>query len=396
MQPDFPQCSANPLPTGSQELSVYLHVPFCVSRCIYCDFYVVLEKSGGKEAYVEALCREIEARFAGLQGYDSIGTLYVGGGTPSLLPAAAYRRIFEAIRAFLPLAPQAEITFEANPGGRHETMADTPEAYLEAGFNRISVGVQSLVDGELQKLSRVHTAAEAEAFVRRLQTAGWPNISIDLMYAVPGQTLASWRHTLDRAVALGVRHISMYGLKVEEGTALERLLGHPTARGAYALPDEEANVAMYFEALNRLGEAGFQRYEFSNLARPGFESRHNLNYWNNGEYLALGVSAHGYLHGQRYETVRDLSRYLADPLAGEVSPCPPETQLENAIIFGLRKAEGIRISALEAAYGIDFQARYGHIVRRFSPDYLRQIEDRLVLTDRAIPLSNAILAEFLN
>lgn len=392
----FSAKTAKPGSPNERGLSVYIHVPFCVSRCIYCDFYVVLEKAGGKEAFVEALCREIEARMPDLMDYAYIQTLYVGGGTPSLLEAAAYRRIFETLQRYLPLAPHAEVTFEANPGGRHETMADSPEAYREAGFNRISVGVQSLNDVELKKLSRVHTADEAQAFIGRLQQAGWPNISIDLMYAIPAQTPESWRETLRTAVALNVQHISMYGLKVEEGTALDRLRQHPGGLAAYALPGEEANVAMYFDALDLLKAAGFERYEFSNLARPGFASRHNLNYWENGEYLALGPSAHGYLHGMRYENVPDLARYLENPTDSEKTSCPPQEQLENAIIFGLRKAEGISISELEARYGIDFRRQYAPVLQRFAPDYLIEEGDRLYLSDRAIPLSNAILAEFLN
>ena len=396
--PDSPHHSANPAPADSpagKGLSVYLHVPFCLSHCIYCDFYVVLEKHGGKEAYVEAVLQEIQSRFVDVRqaGYTHIRTFYVGGGTPSLLPAEAYTRIFAAVQKFLPFAPDAEITLEANPGGKREGMASASQAYLDAGFNRISVGVQSLQDTELQKLSRIHNATEAEAFIRQLKADGWENISLDLMYAVPGQTMESWRETLAKAVGLGVQHISMYGLKIEEGTALERLLQAPQHQ--YAIPDDEANVAMYFEALAFLKTNGYQRYEFSNLARPGFESRHNTHYWDNGEYLALGASAHGYWQDMRIENVRDLLAYLANPMAGESTPCPPQERLENAIIFGLRKAEGIDIPAIEAEFGFDFQREYGRVLAKFSPDYLQLSGDHLALRESAIPLSNAILAEFM-
>lgn len=378
---------------------IYLHVPFCVSRCIYCDFYVVLEKYGGKDAYVDAVCREIELRFSNINPADfpeGIQTLYVGGGTPSLLSSEAYRQIFSTLNRYLPFAPNAEITLEANPGARHSEMADVPEKYLEVGFNRVSVGIQSFNDVELKKLSRLHSSQEAVQFVLSLKQAGWQNISIDLMYGIPVQSMDTWRETLRQTGELGIQHVSMYGLKVEENTPLDKLTTLQASRGSYPLPEEDDVVAMYYEGLNYLGKAGFQRYEFSNLAQPDCASRHNLNYWENGDYLALGVAAHGYWQGQRYETVRNMMQYLQNPLAGEVMICPPEERLENAIIFGLRKAEGIDILALEAEFGIDFRQRYAPVLHKFEGDYLMWQGNRLTLAERAIPLSNAILAEFLD
>jgi oxygen-independent coproporphyrinogen-3 oxidase len=374
---------------------IYLHVPFCVSRCIYCDFYVVLEKYGGQDAYVSAVCQEIKLRFETMdpqQFPKGIQTLYVGGGTPSLLPASAYQQIFATLNQYLPFAANAEITLEANPGTE---MKDHSSAYLEAGFNRISVGVQSLNDKELKILSRIHSASEAKQFIQELQIAGWRNISLDVMYALPGQTLHSWQETLHQAVSLNVQHISMYGLKVEEGTPLERLSHHPAAKTIYAVPSDDENVAMYFEGIKLLKEAGFHRYEFSNLAKPGHESNHNLNYWNQGAFLALGVAAHGYWNDQRYENVRDFETYIKNPVAGEVFSYSPDEQLENAIIFGLRKAEGIEITAIEKAFSLDFTKQYGHILAKYQPEFLEIQEGRLILKESAIPVSNAILAEFL-
>jgi oxygen-independent coproporphyrinogen-3 oxidase len=376
---------------------IYLHVPFCVSRCIYCDFYVVLEKYGGKDAYVDAVCREIDLRFQMIDPTEfptGIQTLYVGGGTPSLLPSAAYQRILRHLNQYIPYAPNAEITLEANPGARHSEMTDDPAAYLDAGFNRVSVGVQSFNDVELKKLSRVHSAQEAVQFIQRLQQVGWQNISLDLMYGIPLQSMASWRDTLQQTIDLGLQHVSMYGLKVEENTPLDRLTTLQASRGSYPLPEEDTVVAMYYEALQTLGTAGFARYEFSNLAKPGYASQHNLNYWNNGDYLALGVAAHGYWQGMRYETVRELQQYLADPLTGEQTICPPEERLENAIIFGLRKAEGIHIPTLEAEFQINFRQQYGTILKKYE-EFFTWNNNHLRLTERAIPVSNAILSEFI-
>lgn len=378
---------------------IYLHVPFCVSRCIYCDFYVVLEKYGGKDAYVDAVCREIDLRFQSIdlaQFPSGIQTLYVGGGTPSLLSSAAYQRILSHLNHYLPFAPGAEITLEANPGAKHSEMADDPAKYLEVGFNRVSVGVQSFNDLELKKLSRVHSAQEAVQFIKRLQRAGWRNISLDLMYGIPLQTMATWQETLQQTIDLGLQHVSMYGLKVEENTPLDRLTTLQASRGNYPLPEEDEVVAMYYEALQMLGAAGFERYEFSNLAKPGYASRHNLNYWNNGDYLALGVAAHGYWQGLRYETVRDIQRYIEHPLSGEKASCPPQERLENAIIFGLRKAEGIDITALEREFQLDFRQRYADVLKKYEGNFLAWHGNVLRLTERAIPLSNSILSEFMD
>lgn len=399
-------------------LSIYLHVPFCRSRCIYCDFYVVLEKHGGKDAFVDAVIKEIEGRFTEIRlkspdklANATIETLYVGGGTPSLLAASEYQRIFEALKQQLPFSETAEITLEANPTEAsfekesnqnriHTAMASPVEDYLKLGFNRISVGVQSLIDTELKKLSRVHSAQEAEAFIRHLQSSGWQNISLDLMYGLPLQSLASWQETLERACALNVQHISMYGLKVEEGTPLERLSQIPGDPGHYAVPEDDLAVDMYFAGLKRLREAGFERYEISNLGKPGYESRHNLNYWHQGEWLALGPSAHGSMNNEHIHNVRDLSLYLENPLAeDERLPCPRQEQLENTLIFGLRTVEGVHIPCLEKDFGIDFRNKYAHVLKKFEGEYLAWAgtnQDWLVIPEKSIPLAHTVLAEFLD
>ncbi len=370
---------------------IYVHVPFCQSRCIYCDFYVVLEKYGGQDAFLKVLLQEAKQRLLPMQKNASkipLNSLYIGGGTPSLLGSSSYKALGSEILKYTELQEGSELTIEANPGA----MKEDPEAYLDVGFNRISVGVQSFNDLELRRLSRIHNGEEAFQFIKKLQKAGFDNISIDLMYGLPEQTSESWQRTLDKTLELGISHISMYGLKVEEKTPLERLV----TMGAYPLPDEEAHVAMYFQGLEALKEGGFVQYEFSNLAQPGRESQHNLNYWNNGEYLALGPSAHGYLNESRYETVRDLKAWVENPLAGEFNPCSKEEQLENALIFGLRKMEGVDIADLEARYHIDFQKRYGAILTKYAPENFFKIEEgRLKLSLSAIPVSNTLLAEFM-
>ncbi len=375
---------------------IYLHVPFCQSHCIYCDFFVVLEKYGGQSAYVDAVCQEIRMRMA-LQKPETLSkgieTLYIGGGTPSLLPADAYTRVFDTLREYTHFQPDAEITIEANPGATDTAMASPASAYLDVGFNRISVGVQSFQDAELRKLSRIHSADNAVAFIRNLQKHGWHNISLDLMYSLPLQTMKSWEETLHKAITLNVQHISMYGLKVEEGTPLEKLAKLPT-RAGYSLPPDDTNVDMYFRGIELLESAGFSRYEFSNLSKPGMESRHNLNYWSNGDYLALGASAHGYVNHERYENVRSLAGYLNNPLAGERQICTLQERLENAIIFGLRRIDGIDIQAIEAEFNIDFHKKYARILNKYS-DFLMLENSHLKFPLSAIPVSNGILSEFM-
>jgi oxygen-independent coproporphyrinogen-3 oxidase len=375
---------------------VYIHVPFCQSRCIYCDFYLVLAKHAPidkQTAYVDAICREIRTRFEqSASPLTPIETVYIGGGTPSLLPASAYARIFETLNAYAPFADSPELTLELNPNG----VSDALESYLAVGFNRFSVGIQSFDAHELKKLSRNHSPDDAMALVHELTRAGATNLSIDLMYGTPNQTMANWKETLETACSLPIQHISMYGLKVEESTPLARLI--PT--GSYPIPDDDATVSMYEMACERLEAGGFGLYEISNLAKPGFESRHNLNYWNNRPFWAFGVSAHGYWDNTRYETVRDLNTYLDNPLAGDVHVCTREEQLENAIIFGLRKTEGIDVSAMETEFGIDFRRRYHRVLDKFVPTGLLEWKaqkqgENLCLSRKAIPVSNGILSEFL-
>jgi oxygen-independent coproporphyrinogen-3 oxidase len=362
-------------------MHLYIHLPFCRSRCIYCDFVVVLEKYGGQAAYVHALLTELRAK---LPPGGRFETVYFGGGTPSLLPAPEIGRLLQAV----PLAPGAEIILEANP----KAMADPPGAYLAVGVNRVSIGVQSLNDPELTKLSRGHTAQDAADLVQDFQAAGCRNISIDLMYGIPTQTQTSWANTLQAATALNTQHISFYGLKVEEGTPLATLTAKTQA---YPLPEDAETVDMYFQGLAVLGQAGFQRYEFSNLAQPGFESRHNLNTWRNGEYIGVGAGAHGYWHGMRTENPRDVAAYVADPLgSAQLTPCPVQEQRENALIFGLRLREGVDIAHWQAAYGVDFDAQFGSVLARY-PEFFAWRGSRLCLTEAAIPVSNTLLCEFL-
>ncbi|MDX2086147.1 MAG: coproporphyrinogen-III oxidase family protein [Candidatus Melainabacteria bacterium] len=407
--------------------SIYIHVPFCQSRCIYCDFYVVLAKYGGQEAFVNALCQEMTQRFGPPRHTPiTLKSLYVGGGTPSLLTPKHYQKILDHLSAWYGIDSQTEVTLEANPSSgpeaeyfarRADKNAETsfshahdretaqsteahPEQltawlseYRRVGFNRLSIGVQSLVDRELQALSRSHRSATVARFVQAAKQAGFANLSLDFMYGIPHQSLESWQQTLTALDALNVPHISLYGLHVASRTPLARLL--PT--GAYPLPDDETTVAMYHLALETLSCAGFQWYEFSNLARPGFASVHNPVYWRCENYWALGPSAHGYLSPTRYVVAADLSRYLEDPCGGDTfEHYSAQQQLENALIFGLRQAEGVHLPSLEKRFGVDVARRYGSAMQTYlDAGWLLFEQDRWRITPAGISMSNSILAEFI-
>lgn len=369
---------------------IYIHLPFCLSHCIYCDFYVELKGTPDRRAaYLAALKQEITEAFSARDDLAPIQTIYLGGGTPGLFTAEEIGGILTQLGQYAPGIEQAEITLEANPDG----LASSFSAYRAVGVNRLSMGVQSFQPHELKRLSRVHSKEDAIAAVSAAKAAGFDNISIDLMYGIPEQTQSSWADTLAQVVALDLPHVSLYGLKVEANTRLERLI----SQGRMATPPDEETVAMYLMACAQLERVGIHRYEISNFARPGFESKHNLAYWDNQEFWGFGVSAHGYIDGVRYENPRDLEAYLAHPSQrAEAHTVSEHEALENAFIFGLRKRQGVFVPNLEQQYGFDFSHTY-------LPDLARFIEwglltydaGWLTLTLEGVPVSNDILVTFL-
>jgi oxygen-independent coproporphyrinogen-3 oxidase len=331
-------------------LALYLHIPYCLSRCHYCDFNTYVLDGPQSREYARALAAEIRHQGRALEEPRRVETIFFGGGTPSLLPAGELGGLLEACRAAFSVAPGAEITLEANP----ETV--TAEAFTllrRAGFNRVSLGVQALHAGLLHVLGRTHTAGRATEAFAAVRAAGFRNVNLDVMFGLPGQSLRDWRETLEGIVRLAPEHLSTYGLTIEEGT----LFGRLHRQGALRLPPEGAHLAMYREALRSLPAAGYRRYELSNFARPGFECRHNLTYWRQGEYVGLGAGAHGYLGGVRYSNERLPAAYIAavtrqgSAVATREHPSPLE-QAEEALMLGLRLAEGFDLAALAARFGL--------------------------------------------
>jgi oxygen-independent coproporphyrinogen-3 oxidase len=378
---------------------LYIHVPFCKSRCVYCDFYVQLEKHGGIPAYLKALTREIHARFSASNAQvlrSPLQTIYFGGGTPSLLTALEVGSIVKEIEAFQAFSASAEITFELNP----DDLTSPLEAYLVLGINRFSVGVQSFNNEELKKLSRRHNVQTAQKRILDLaQVMGHSaNISVDLMYGIPTQSFTSWQASVKSACDLPIQHISMYGLQLEAGTALETL--SIKAPKQYPLPTEEEHVLFYEWAVEYLAQQGFHRYEASNFAKKGFESRHNLAYWQQKNVLALGPSAHGYVHPTRYSVPSDLRTYTD---FSQVSEITQETavsdveRFENLLIFGLRLTQvGVKASTLKEA--CPSPALWRHVeallTEKIAQGQVEKRNDAYTLHPAWIPRMNSVLCDF--
>lgn len=357
---------------------LYLHIPYCRSKCRYCDFY---SAAGGDipDAYLDALCREID-RFSPC-GSTPLrpDTLYFGGGTPSLLRPAQVARLISAAGP----VPGAEITLEANP----ETV--TPEllaAYRRAGVNRLSLGVQTARDDSLARLGRRHTAAQCRRALEWAAQAGFENISGDLMLALPGYTLAELDETLALLDEGGCTHISSYLLKIEPNTVFGK-------RPPDGLPDDDAAADFYLAAVDRLAARGFVQYEISNFARPGFESRHNLIYWECQDYLGLGPAAHSCMGRKRFSTPPRTADFLARPAVYEPQG---ECTAEDYIMLQLRLAHGLSLSALRAQWGVTFSAQKMHLIQALVQNGMAAFDgETLRLTPRGMLVQNSILCELL-
>jgi oxygen-independent coproporphyrinogen-3 oxidase len=335
--------------------ALYVHWAFCPYICPYCDFAKWAYDERAAERYVRALEAEIAAAPA-LEGT----TVFYGGGTPNAYPAEVLVRVLAALRARFALQPGAEVSTEVNPDRGLTAGFATLRA---GGFNRLSIGVQSFDAAELKALGRRHTAGDVAETVRLARAAGFTNVSLDLMFGVPGQTEASWERSLDAAVALGVEHVSAYGLTIEEGTPYATW----QARDPGVFFDDTREARLYQLAIEKLTAAGYEHYEISNFARPGYRCEHNANYWRNGAYLGLGVGAASYLHGVRSTHTRDRAAYEDAALAGAPIPGDSEeltgdARTGEAVMLALRTGEGVDTRAFRERYGVDVFTHYAPII----------------------------------
>ena len=372
---------------------IYIHVPFCQSRCAYCDFYstTLLAHS---EAYVNTVCRELRHRLPELKG-EPIKTIYFGGGTPSTLTIEELKRIQESIFHLSSFHFQLEeITLEANPD-------DLTEEYVKGlrtlPINRVSLGIQSFHDRTLRLVGRRHTAQEAIDAVRRLQQAGLTNISIDLIYGLPGESIEDWTYSLDQAIALGVKHISAYHLTYEEGTRLWRM----QEQGLVAPIDEEQSIQSFELLREKLLAAGYEHYEISNFALPGYHSRHNSSYWQGTAYVGIGPGAHSYDGRNRRWNLSNLNNYIATPqdedVPHEVEHLTTDERYDERIITELRTAQGIDLTKLQADFGELYHTHCLHCATPYiKRGQLQHTEDNhLRLTPKSIFISDAVMRDLL-
>ena len=370
-------------------LGLYVHVPFCAAICSYCNFNRGLLDEDLKRRYVAALTEEIERSGDG----SRVDSIFFGGGTPSLLAAGEVARVLAACRGAFDVAPDAETTLEMNP---ESCRADYASSLIEAGINRVSLGVQSFDDGELARLGRTHTAAGARAAFDALRAAGCGNVSLDLMLWLPGQSRAACAASVDALLALAPDHASLYLLELYPNAPLR---DEAARRGWSQAPDEDA-AAMYLDALARTDAAGYRQYEISNVARPGRRSRHNLKYWRDGEWLGFGCGAHSTRRGSRWKNVSETARYVdaverGAPAAEPRRRLSAEERLGDALITGLRLVEGVRLADVERRHGVDLRARYGADVDRFADaGWMVDAGGRWRLTRAGMLVSNEVLGTF--
>ncbi len=376
-------------------LGLYIHIPFCVRKCLYCDFVSGKGTPEEMSRYVRAVLTEIEG-YAPLADRYQVDSVFFGGGTPSILRPVQLDMIMTQLRSLFSFAPDAEISLEANPG----TLTDEKlKAYRRMGVNRLSLGLQSALDRELIMLGRIHYFRDFQESYRLAREAGFADINVDLMYALPRQTLADWAYSLEQTAALEPEHISAYSLIIEEGTPFYDTYG--TRKGQLLLPGEETERQMAAYAREFLGEKGYEHYEISNYARKGYRCRHNMKYWTLQEYLGFGQNAASYLEEKRFENPREAEAYreLAAGAYTRFREMPPRSlreKKEEFMFLGLRTADGVSRETYRRTFGEDFPDSFETAIRRFTEQgFMRAEGDRLTLTEEGIPVSNVLLAEFL-
>lgn len=407
----LPVSSAD-MPDSDVAIALYVHIPFCETKCPYCDFNTYAAIEPLMPSYSDALRAEIalwgRLAVAGAGDARRVSSVFFGGGTPSYLPAKQIEGVMAAIRSAFTLLPDAEVTLEANPG---DFTSDKLAAYLDSGVNRLSIGVQSFDDGLLATLGRRHSADAAADAYRMAADAGFRNISIDMMYGLPYQRIEQWRRTLGKALELAPPHLSMYCLTLEGGTPMERWV----ADGRMPEPDADLAADMYVLAQDEMRRAGYRHYEISNWALPGMRSRHNLAYWRNLPYLGVGPGAHSYLWGRRFANIRSPREYVglmrgdaapardaspdavirAVPVVDGVELIDPPLEMAETLMMGLRLDEGVSVAGFKERFGATPAQRYPDAIAELTAQGLLRARDgALMLTARGRMMANAVVSRF--
>ena len=394
----------------AEPLSLYVHIPFCTAKCGYCDFNSYAGQEHMIPSYTQTLVREAQLWRSATAGH-TVTTVFFGGGTPSLMPLEDMGAIMDGMHAVFDIAPDAEVTLEANPGSLDEPYL---RGLLDRGFNRLSIGVQSFHDDELRALDRLHSAEDARAAVRAARAAGFANLNLDLIFGLSEQPMDRWQATVEEALALAPEHLSLYALTVEEGTPLAR----DVARGRTAPPDPDAQADQYEWTQERLARAGYEHYEISNWALPGHRCEHNMTYWECREYLGLGAGAHSYLGGVRFAGAALPSRYLSlveeswkethpeasgagdgktsmrQVISGET--ITPELAMADTLILGLRLIDGVSLAGFRERFGTEALDAFGERLREpLEVGLLEIVEGQLRLTEWGRLLGNEVFARLL-
>ena len=409
--------------TDKLPLSLYIHIPFCKKKCLYCDFLSAPACAQEREDYVKALLREISVMAKLCEEYRVI-SVFFGGGTPSLLSSSQMERIMSAIRKGYDLCEDAEITVECNPA-----TADLPKlsAYRECGINRLSIGLQSANDKELKGLGRIHNYRQFLETFDAARKAGFTNINVDIMSALPGQTYESYMHTLTSVISLHPEHISAYSLIIEEGTPFYERYGEGAANKVVQgmesepmypqIPDEDTERRMYHDTAKVLQKEGYLRYEISNYAQKGYECRHNMTYWTGIEYLGLGLGASSYFRGYRYKNITDLNDYIQkcmerlsiqnilqgaaesmpdSPLMDEIVALTVKDKMEEYMFLGLRLKKGVSIHRFQQQFGVAMDNVYGKVIGKLKQEgLLLQQGDSLRLSKKGTDLANYAMSHFI-
>ncbi|MEQ2563406.1 radical SAM family heme chaperone HemW [Ventrimonas sp. CLA-AP-H27] len=416
---------------NKRELELYIHIPFCARKCAYCDFLSFAAPERVYRDYMDKLLEEICGQGPNFQEYR-VSTIFVGGGTPSILPADLIMELFATLSENFDISPDAEITMEANPG---TLTMEKLEVYRQSGVNRLSIGLQSADDKELKYLGRIHSYDSFLKSFQRARQAGFKNINVDLMSALPGQDVHSWKNTLKKVMMLKPEHISAYSLIIEEGTPFYERFGEPqgkqssvvcgesdadrggalpapktaaeiAARAAVMtlpdLPDEDTDREMYHLTKEMMAAHGYDRYEISNYAKKGYECRHNIGYWTGVEYLGLGLGASSYTYGYRYHNTENLQEYLSLNLyeggaaARDIEELSLEDKMEEFMFVGLRMMKGVSGSEFLDRFGQNMWNVYGDALKKLEQQGLIEVDAPMVrLTELGIDVSNVVLSEFL-
>jgi len=378
---------------ASHDIGLYIHIPFCAGKCRYCDFVSWSGMEAFWERYINAVIKELEQK-SQIVPKRHVMSLFIGGGTPSLLPYDTVLRIMDAVRKHYRLLPDAEITIETNPGTLDH---DKIRAYREAGINRMSIGLQAWQDHLLEFMGRVHNAGDFDEAIIMAQNHGFSNINADIIFGIPYQTMDDWVETITKVLSYQIPHVSCYSLIVEEDTPFGRM----KREGCWQDPDEELERKMYSKAIEVFEKAGLEQYEISNLAKPQYRCQHNMNYWLRGEYLGFGIAAHSFYNNERWANSSDLRLYMESIERGSnpMSECyyiTNEEALSESMILGLRLTEGIDLDYLSSFYRTDVRKKYGEKLADLAERQLVELKGSVVrLTKRGMDFANQVFIEFI-